>query len=126
MIQNWYWATYNAIQDLWVGFLYFIPNFIGAVIVFVVGWFIASWAGIAVTKVLSWLKLNQVFAKGQWDEDEHVWTLELARNLVTADSERDVTFNLSHSRDYNFTLALADNSQRHYGSAAQVLRFLPR
>ncbi len=68
MIQDWYWATYKAMQDLWVGFLYFIPNFVGAVIVFVVGWFIASWAGIAITQVLNWLKLNQVFAKGQWDE----------------------------------------------------------
>jgi len=68
MIQDWYWATYNAIQDLWVGFLYFIPNFVGAVIVFVVGWFVASWVGIAVTQVLNWLRLNQVFAKGKWDE----------------------------------------------------------
>jgi len=68
MIQDWYWATYNAIQDLWVGFLYFIPNFVGAVIVFVVGWFVASWVGIAVTQVLNWLRLNQIFAKGKWDE----------------------------------------------------------
>ncbi|MBU4351073.1 hypothetical protein L6250_02680 [Candidatus Parcubacteria bacterium] len=68
MIQDWYWATYKAMQDLWVGFLYFIPNLVGAVIVFVVGWFIASWAGIAITKVLNWLKLNQAFSKAKWDE----------------------------------------------------------
>lgn len=68
MIQDWYWATYNAIEDLWVGFLYFIPNLVGAIIVFVIGWFIAGWVGIAVTQVLNWLKLNQVFAKGKWDE----------------------------------------------------------
>jgi len=68
MIQDWYWATYNAVQDLWVSFLYFIPNLVGAVVVFVVGWFIASWAGLGVTKVLNWLKLNQFFVKSQWDE----------------------------------------------------------
>ena len=67
-MQDWYWATYKAMQDLWVGFLYFIPNFIGAIIVFVVGWFIASWAGIAITQVLNWLKLNQAFSKAKWDE----------------------------------------------------------
>jgi len=68
MIENWYWATYNAIQDLWVGFLYFIPNLIGAIIIFVIGWVFSSWVGVAVTKLLNWLKLNQAFAKGKWDE----------------------------------------------------------
>lgn len=68
MFQDWYWVTYQALQDLWVSFLYFIPDLIGAIIVFMVGWFVSSWVGIAVTQVLNWLKLNQVFAKGQWDE----------------------------------------------------------
>jgi len=68
MFQDWYWATYQALQDLWVSFIYFIPNLIGAIIVFMVGWLISSWVGMAVTKVLNWLKLNQAFSKAKWDE----------------------------------------------------------
>ncbi len=68
MIQDWYLITYQALQDLWISFLYFIPNLIGAIIVFMVGWLVSVWVGMAVTKVLNWLKLNQVFAKCHWDQ----------------------------------------------------------
>ncbi|OHA61963.1 MAG: hypothetical protein A2117_00140 [Candidatus Wildermuthbacteria bacterium GWA2_46_15] len=68
MPQDWYLVTVQALQDLWLGFLYSIPNLIGAVVVFVVGWVASSWAGWLVTKGLNLVKLNQLFAKGQWDE----------------------------------------------------------
>ncbi|MDP2873806.1 MAG: hypothetical protein Q8N84_00700 [bacterium] len=68
MPQDWYLVTLQALQDLWLGFLYAIPNLIGAVLVFVVGWVASSWAGWLVTKGLNFVKLNQLFAKGQWDE----------------------------------------------------------
>lgn len=68
MPQDWYLVTIQALQDLWLGFLYSIPNLIGAILVFVVGWVASSWVGWLVTKGLSFVKLNQLFAKGQWDE----------------------------------------------------------
>jgi len=68
MPQDWYFVTVQALQDLWVGFLYALPNLIGAVVVFLVGWIVAGWVGWAVAKVLNWIKLNQLFARGQWDE----------------------------------------------------------
>jgi len=68
MLQNWYLVTAQALQELWVGFIYFIPDLIGAIIVFAIGWFVSSWVGWAVAKVLNLVKLNQFFAKGQWDE----------------------------------------------------------
>ncbi|MDP3093732.1 MAG: hypothetical protein Q8N16_03115 [bacterium] len=68
MLQDWYLATFQALQDLWVSFLYFIPDLIGAIVVFVIGWFISSWVGLLVTKLLNLIKLNELFAKGQWDE----------------------------------------------------------
>lgn len=68
MPQDWYLVTLQALQDLWLGFLYSIPNLIGAVLVFVVGWMASSWVGWLVTKGLNLVKLNQLFAKGQWDE----------------------------------------------------------
>ncbi len=68
MPQDWLSVTVGALQDLWLGFLYFIPNLIGAVVVFVVGWLASSWVGWGVSKVLNLAKLNQLFARGQWDE----------------------------------------------------------
>ncbi|MDP2930220.1 MAG: hypothetical protein Q8N56_01260 [bacterium] len=68
MPQDWFSVTVGALQNLWLGFLYFIPNLIGALIVFLVGWFVSSWIGWIVAKVLNLVKLNQLFAKGQWDE----------------------------------------------------------
>jgi hypothetical protein len=68
MPQDWYLVTAQALQDLWLGFLYFIPNLFGALLVFLVGWFVASVVSTGVTAALNWLKLNQLFSKGQWDE----------------------------------------------------------
>jgi hypothetical protein len=67
-----------------------------------------------------------VRAKGLWDSDDRVWTLEMSRALVTSDPERDVTFDVGRARNYRFTLAIADNSTGvHFGSEAQTLRFVP-
>lgn len=68
IIQDWYTLTLQALQDLWQGFLNFIPTLIGAIIVFVIGWFISVAVGKLITKILDLIKLNKLFAKGQWDE----------------------------------------------------------
>ena len=68
MPQDWLYVTIAALQDLWLGFLYFIPNLIGALAVFVIGWFASSWLGWLVSKVLNLVKLNQLFSRGRWDE----------------------------------------------------------
>ena len=68
MPQDWYFVTVQALQDIWVGFLYALPSLVGSVVVFLVGWIVSSWVGWGITKVLNWIKLNQIFAKGQWDE----------------------------------------------------------
>jgi len=68
MIQDWYTVTWEALQNLWAGFLGFIPALLGAIIIFVIGWFIALIIGKLVTKVLDLLKINQLFSRGNWDE----------------------------------------------------------
>ncbi len=68
MPQDWYLVTIQALQSLWLSFLYFVPNLIGAILTFVIGWFLSSWAGWAITKVLNLIKLNELFSKAQWDE----------------------------------------------------------
>lgn len=68
IFENWADVTYQALLSLWQGFLSFIPVLIGAMLVFVIGWFISVWAGKIVTEVLKRIKLNEMFKKGNWDE----------------------------------------------------------
>ena len=68
IFQDWYSVTLLSLQNLWQGFLNFIPALIGAIIVFVIGWLVAVAIGKLVTKVLDLFKINQLFARGNWDE----------------------------------------------------------
>ena len=66
MVIDWYSVTIEALQNLWQGFLAFIPNLIGAIIVFIIGWFIAGGIGKIVAEILNRLKFNQIFETGAW------------------------------------------------------------
>lgn len=68
MILDWYKITLDALQDLLQGFLSFIPNLIGAIIIFVIGWFIAIAVGKLITEILRQIKLNQLFENTGWKE----------------------------------------------------------
>ena len=46
----------------------FVPALIGAIIVFVIGWFISVGVGRLITEILRKIKFNQIFEKGSWDE----------------------------------------------------------
>jgi hypothetical protein len=66
MILDWYTVTIMALQGLWEAFLMYIPALIGAIIVLIIGWFVAVGVGKLVTEILKKLKFNQVFEKGSW------------------------------------------------------------
>jgi len=68
LLYSWYEVITAAFQNLWVMFVNFIPKFFGAAIIFIVGWFIAVGIGKLVAKLLSLVKLNQLFSKSGWDE----------------------------------------------------------
>lgn len=68
MITDWYSVTLEALQELWQGFLNFIPALIGALIVFIIGWFISIGIGRLVTEILKKLRFNRIFEKGTWKE----------------------------------------------------------
>jgi len=68
MILDWVSVTLQALQHLWQAFLSFMPILLGAIIVFVIGWFIAVGIGKIVTEILKKVKFNQIFEKGNWDE----------------------------------------------------------
>ena len=66
VLGNWYSVTIDALLNLWQGFLGFIPALIGAVVVFVIGWFIALGIGKLVTEILVRLRFNELFEKTDW------------------------------------------------------------
>jgi len=68
MLQDWSSVTMEALQGLWYGFLDFIPKLIGAIIIFVIGWFIAIWVGRLVSEILRRIKFDKLFEKTKWDE----------------------------------------------------------
>ena len=68
MVYDWYSITYTALQNLGQSILAFIPNLIGAIIVFTIGWFIAIAIAKLVVKVLDGIKLNQFFEKSGWKD----------------------------------------------------------
>ncbi len=65
---NWYSVTFQALQNLWQGFVSFLPKIIGAIIVFVIGWFVAVGIGRLIAEILKRLKLNRLFEKGGWKQ----------------------------------------------------------
>jgi hypothetical protein len=68
MVIDWYSVTLQSLQGLWQGFLGFLPLFVGAIVVFVIGWYVSVGFGKLVTEVLKRLKINQFFERGVWKE----------------------------------------------------------
>jgi len=68
MIQDWSTITLLALQNAWQGFLNFIPNLVGALIIFVIGWFIAVGIGKLIAEILVRLRFNKIFERTGWTE----------------------------------------------------------
>ena len=64
IVFDWYELIVEALKDLLQGFLTFTPKLIGAVVIFIIGWFIAIAVGKIVATVLRKLNLNRFFEKG--------------------------------------------------------------
>ena len=63
---DWTIITWQALQNLWQSFLGFVPKLLIAVIVFLIGWFIAIAIGKVVAEILKRLRFNRLFEKGTW------------------------------------------------------------
>jgi hypothetical protein len=68
MIQDWSLITVQALQGAWEEVLYFLPNLLAAIIIFVLGWFVAIWIGRLVAGVLNKLQFDALFEKTGWKE----------------------------------------------------------
>ncbi|MCP6726718.1 MAG: hypothetical protein KJI69_01600 [Patescibacteria group bacterium] len=66
MLLDWYAVTVNALFDLWGSFLNFIPELVGALLVFTIGWLISAGFGKLIADILKRLRFNQIFERGNW------------------------------------------------------------
>ena len=60
MITNWTDVLIASFQQLWIGVIMFIPKFIIALIIFIVGWIIAVALGKLVSQVIRTLKVDKL------------------------------------------------------------------
>ena len=66
MVLDWYAITLNALVDLWQGFISFVPQLLGVVVILVIGWAISVGVGRLIADILKRLKFNQIFDRGNW------------------------------------------------------------
>jgi len=78
-VEVWADITIKALLNLWAGFLNFLPNLIGVIVVLVVGWFVAVGIGKLIATILNRLRFNKLFEKAGWKE-----ALERAELTVNA------------------------------------------
>ncbi len=62
-IENWGAAVNDSVINLWTRFIEFLPNLIGAILVFIIGYFIAVILGKLVRKILQTLQIDQAIEK---------------------------------------------------------------
>ncbi len=65
---NWAEITFEKLGELWLGILDFIPALIGALVVFVIGWFIALAIGRLISEILIRIKFNELFERTDWKQ----------------------------------------------------------
>lgn len=68
VLVDWYSVTFEALKGLWQAFLMFIPKLVGAIIIFIIGWFISIGVGKLISEILKRIKFNQIFEKGVWKD----------------------------------------------------------
>lgn len=61
LIQTWGGLFSASLVNLWYGFINFVPGLIGAIILFMIGWFLGSLIGKAIEQLISTLKLEKLF-----------------------------------------------------------------
>jgi len=68
IVQDWSIITLEALQSAWRGFLMFLPRLAGAIVVLVIGWFLAVGLGKLIAEILRQLKFDRIFERAGWKE----------------------------------------------------------
>ena len=58
----------QALQGAWEEILLFLPNLLAAIVIFVIGWFVAMWIGKLIAGILNKLQFDALFEKTGWKE----------------------------------------------------------
>lgn len=58
----------QALQGAWEQMLMFLPSLLAAIIIFILGWFIAIWIGKLIAQILNKLKFDSIFEKTGWKD----------------------------------------------------------
>ena len=61
LLQNWGEVFSQSLIGLWYGFINFVPGLLGAIILFIVGWVVATVIGKAITQLIAILKVDKLF-----------------------------------------------------------------
>jgi len=62
-IRTWAEVVTASLQTLWTGFVEFLPNLLGAIVVFFIGWIIASLLGRLATQIIQTLRIDQILSR---------------------------------------------------------------
>lgn len=62
-INAWGLVLGQSLLNLWAGFITFVPSLLGAIIIFIIGWFIGSAVSKAIKELFNALKVNKVFER---------------------------------------------------------------
>jgi len=68
VVENWSTITLRALLSTWESFLLFLPKMVGALIVFLIGWFISVGFAKLIAEILKKLKFDKVFERAGWKE----------------------------------------------------------
>jgi len=63
LVQTWTEIVTASLQTLWSGFIGFLPNLLGAIIVFIIGWLIASVLGKLTIQIIRLLRIDNILEK---------------------------------------------------------------
>ena len=62
-IQTWTEIITSSLQSLWTGFIGFLPSFLGAIIIFIIGWVIATVLGKLSSQIIRVLRIDSILEK---------------------------------------------------------------
>lgn len=68
MIEDWSLITVQALQGAWENILLFLPNLLAAIVIFIIGWFVAIWIGKLIAGVLNKIGFDTLFEKTGWKD----------------------------------------------------------
>ena len=68
LIYNWSQVFILSLQGLWYGFAEYFPKILGAIIIFIIGWIVATTLGKIITMGIDVLKLDRLFKNAGTDE----------------------------------------------------------